>query len=122
MRIAEMNAEQKREYNRVQKRNQRERTAAHRERKRIEDIEAQEAASERAVRASRNLHFFGEESSGRDAQTCADELQIHREFLRAMGKPDVQEGETLRIVARRTLEEWFIIYDHCYGPPFYVPS
>lgn len=71
-------------------------------------IEAQEAAFTRAERAKRNLHFFGEEAPGCDAQSHETELQIHREFLRAMGKPDVQANETLRMVAKRTYEAWIV--------------
>jgi hypothetical protein len=105
----------------------RERQRLHRQReaqKRAHSIEAQRLASERAERKRRDLHFFGESSTGRDAQTCADELQIHREFLRALGQPDVQPGETLRTVAKRTFEAWLTGPFTCrsYGPPFYVPA
>jgi hypothetical protein len=105
----------------------RERQRRHRQReaqKRAHSIEAQQLASERAERKRRNLHFFGESSPECDATTFADELQIHREFLRALGLPDVQPGETLRAVAKRTREGWVKGPFACrsYGPPFYVPA
>ena len=92
-----------------QKKQNRERQQRHRERekqKRDNTIEAQQDAHERAVRTSRNPHFSGESSPGHNAQTFAEELQIHREFLRSLGKPDVTPGETLRMVAKRTYEAW----------------
>jgi hypothetical protein len=105
----------------------RERQRRHRQReaqKRAHSIEAQRVASERAERKRRDLYFFGESSPGRDAQTCAEELQIHREFLRALGQLDVQPGETLRAVAKRTFEAWLASPLTCrvYGPPYYSPA
>jgi len=105
----------------------RERQRRHRQRqaeKRARSIEAQQLASERAERKRRNLHFFGESSPECDATTFADELQIHREFLRALGLPDVQPGETLRAIAKRTREGWVKGPFACgiYGPPIYVPA
>jgi hypothetical protein len=105
----------------------RERQRRHRQReaqKKARSIEAQQLASERAERKRRNLHFFGESSPECDATTFADELQIHREFLRALGLPDVQPGETLRAVAKRTREGWVKGPFACgiYGPPIYVPA
>jgi hypothetical protein len=105
----------------------RERQRRHRQRekqKRARSIEAQRTASERAERKRRDLYFFGEFSSGRDAKTCAEELQIHREFLRALGKEDVKHGETLRTVAKRAFEAWLKGPFTCrsYGPPYYLPA
>jgi hypothetical protein len=105
----------------------RERQRRHRQReaqKRAHSIEAQRLAGERAERKRRDLHFFGEFSSGRDAKTCAEELQIHREFLRALGQPDVQPGETLRTVAKRAFEACLTGTFTCrsYGSPFYAPA
>jgi hypothetical protein len=105
----------------------RERQRRHRQReaqKRAHSIEAQRLASERAERMRRDPHFFGESSPGCDANTFADELQIHREFLRALGKEDVKDGETLRTVAKRAFEAWLTSPFTCrlYGPPFYVPA
>jgi hypothetical protein len=79
----------------------RDRTREYRERLR----EKQEtAAEERAIRD--HLWFFGEVTPRIDARTHAEELEIHREFLRALREPDVQSGETLRDVARRTWAAW----------------
>ena len=79
----------------------RDRTREYRERLR----EKQEtAAEERAIRD--HLWFFGEVTPRIDARTHAEELAIHREFLRALGEPDVQPGETLRDVARRAWAAW----------------
>jgi hypothetical protein len=105
----------------------RERQRRHRQReaqKRAHSIQAQQVASERAERKGRGLHFFGESSPGCDANTFVDELQIHREFLRALGKEDVKDGETLRMVAKRAFEAWLTGPFTCrsYGPPFYVPA
>ena len=105
----------------------RERQRRHRQReaqKRANAIEAQRVASERAERKRRDLHYFGESSPGCNANTFADELQVHREFLRALGKEDVKHGETLRTVAKRTFEAWLTGPFACqsYGPPFYVPA
>ena len=105
----------------------RERQRLHRKRqkqKRARALEAQRLASERAERMGRGPHFFGESSPGRNANTFADELQIHREFLRALGKEDVKHGETLRAVAKRVFQAWLTGPFACrsYGPPFYVPA
>src|ERR1700722_11695130 len=87
----------------------RERQRRHRERQKqnlARSIEAERIASERAERMRRGPHFFGETSPEHDASMFAGELQIHREFLRALGKEDVQDGETLRAVAKRAFEAW----------------
>jgi hypothetical protein len=104
MKVTQMTLEQRREYNRTKKQESREREQQRHKRA----IEAQEAALKRAERAKRDLHFMAEEAPGRDATTCDAELQIHREFLRALGKPDVQSGESLRAVAKRTYEAWLV--------------
>jgi hypothetical protein len=86
-------------------------------------IEAQEAALKLAERAMRNLHFMGEEAPGIDAKTRGAELQIHREFLRALGKPDVQAGESLRAVAKRTYQAWLVgPYADGQAGEYYVPA
>jgi hypothetical protein len=119
--MMELNEEQKlalRQAARERKRTQRERD----KRKRIRTIEAQQAASERVERRRRNLHFYAEVSPGRNAKTLADELQSHREWLRALGEGDVRENETLRDIARRTYNAWLNAACRSYGPPFYVPA
>jgi hypothetical protein len=105
----------------------RERQRRHREReaqKRARSIETQRLASERAERMRRDLHFFGESSPGCNANNFVEELQIHREFLRALGKEDVRPGETLRTVAKRAFDAWLTGPFVCrsYGPPFYAPA
>jgi hypothetical protein len=101
----ELNEEQKRAVRaaaRERKRKQRDRD----KQKRIRALEAQHAAAERAERSRRNLHCYGESTPGRNAVSCADESQIHREFLRALNQPDVQPADTLRSLAKRTFELW----------------
>jgi hypothetical protein len=105
----------------------RERQRRHRQReaqKRAHSIQAQQVASERAERKRRDLHYFGESSPGCNANTFVDELQIHREFLRALGEEDVKDGETFRAVAKRVFEAWQTGPFACqsYGPSFYVPA
>ena len=94
--------EERREYNRLSKQRQRQRERKQRE----QNIEEQEIEETAAEYQTKNLHFFGEESPGVDAKTHDSELKIHREFLRAMDQPDVQPGETLRQLAKRTWEAW----------------
>jgi len=100
--IINMSVEERREYNRLRKQKQREREKQQSE-KYLAELEEKE---EREIYKTRNLHFFGEESPGVDARTHDSELQIHREFLRALHQPDVQPGETLRQVAERTWKAW----------------
>jgi hypothetical protein len=105
----------------------RERQRRHRKRqkqKRARALEAQRLDTERQERIRRGPHFFGESSPGRNANTLADELQIHREFLRALGQKDVQDGETLRALAKRAFEAWLMGPFTCRscGPPFYAPA
>ena len=110
---------ERREYDRNAKQKERDRERQ----KRDKVIEAWAAAQKREERVRRNLHFYGEKAPGRDAKTHAEELQIHREFLRALDKPDVQPGETLRMVAKRTYDQWLVgrYADHHAGE-YYVPA
>jgi hypothetical protein len=103
--MTELTQEQKdtiRAANRERKRLQRTREKE----KRLRAIAEQKAVTERAERIRRNLVFFGEVSSGHNARTLDAELGVHREFLRALGKEDVQNGESLRSVAKRTFDGW----------------
>jgi hypothetical protein len=119
MKLKEMTLEQRKQYNRTKKEESRERERQRRKRA----IEAQEAALTRAEWAKRSLHFMGEEAPGRDAESHEAELQIHREFLRAMGKPDVQADESLRAVAKRTYEAWLVgPYADGQAGEYYVPA
>jgi hypothetical protein len=54
----------------------------------------------------RDLHFFGECRPGRNSDTFEQEVALHREFLRALDKPDVRDGETLPSLAERTYQAW----------------
>jgi hypothetical protein len=100
--IKEMSVEERREYNRLRKQEQRQREKQQSE-KYIAELEESE---EREIYKARNLHFFGEQSPGVDAKTHDAELAIHREFLQALDQPGVQPGETLRTVAKRCWEAW----------------
>jgi hypothetical protein len=105
----------------------RERQRRHRQReakKRAHSVQTQQVANERAERSRRGPHFLGESPPKRSANTFADELQIHREFLRALGKEDVRDGETLRTAAKRAFEAWLTGPFTCRscGPPFYAPA
>jgi hypothetical protein len=118
----ELNEEQKRAIRaaaRERKRKQRQRE----KQKRIRALEAQQAAAERAERRRRNLYCYGECTAGRNAETLAEEIMIHRQFLRALGEPDVQNGESLHSVAQRTYQAWitgpFASRD---GRTIYVPA
>jgi hypothetical protein len=110
---------ERREYNRTAKQNERDRERQRRDKA----IEALAAAQKREERVRRNLHFYGEETPGHDARTHAEEIQVHREFLRALAKPDVQPGETLRMVANRTYDQWLVgRYAGGDAGGYYVPA
>src|SRR5437899_1813400 len=79
-----------------------ERTAAYRERKKLKEEETAEEADEREQCRKFDLRFFGESGFEQNAQSCSEEIHIHRQFLRALNQPDIQEGETLRQLAKRT--------------------
>lgn len=108
MKIADMSPEARRAYNAAAKRKERAKLAEKSDKAKAAAIEKQQDEHEKFVRAGRNLHFFGEETSGCDAKTHASELVIHREFARALGQPDVQEGETLRMLAKRVWDAWLV--------------
>jgi hypothetical protein len=100
--IKDFTPDEKRAYDRERKQKQREREKQKSE-KYLAELEEQE---ERALYTTRNLLFFGEQSPGVDAKTHDAELRTHREFLAGLGQQDVQPGETLRQVAKRTWEAW----------------
>src|SRR5437660_3197114 len=85
-----------------------ERTKKYRERlaekKAIAAEERETAADDIAIR--NRMCYFGEVTPRVNARTHAEELSIHREFLRCLGEQDVQPGENLRDVARRTWAAW----------------
>jgi hypothetical protein len=52
------------------------------------------------------LAFPGELEAFQDAQNCSDALIVAREYILALGQPDVQAGETLLDVERRVVSAW----------------
>ncbi len=79
-----------------------ERTAAYRERLAAKKEIAAEQAEEHAEYKRLNLCSFAETAFETPAQTCQEEIQVHRSWLRALEQPDVLPGETLRQLAKRT--------------------
>jgi hypothetical protein len=59
-----------------------------------------------ARRTKRNECTFGETSPGIDAKTIDEALEVAREMARALGIPDVQEGESLHDFERRVFDAW----------------
>lgn len=49
-----------------------------------------------------NLCSFAETAFETPAKTCVEEIQVHRQWLRALEESDVQPHETLRQLAKRT--------------------
>jgi hypothetical protein len=78
-----------------------EKQRAYLERKKAREESAADDGAERDQCATFDLRFFGESGFEQNAQTAAEEIYIHRQFLRALGEPDVQPGETLRQLAKR---------------------
>src|SRR2546427_1141066 len=79
-----------------------ERTRRYRERLIEKREAAAEEASEKAKCVAQNLCGFAETGYKTPAQTCADEIRLHRSFLRALDQRDILPNETLRELARRT--------------------
>jgi hypothetical protein len=102
MKLKDMTPAERRAYDRARKQKQRTRDKKEREQYEAE-LDKRELAE---VYRNLNLHYLGEEAPGIDACSFEAELAIHREFLRAMGQPDVQPGETLRQLAERTWRGW----------------
>jgi hypothetical protein len=76
--------------------------------------EREELAEQRAAKAQEvakmkrlDLRYWGESKFDHGADTAAEEILIHRLFLRALHQPDCQVGETLRSLAKRTLIAYF---------------
>jgi hypothetical protein len=82
--------------------NRAEQQDAYRERVKAKQETAAEAADLDAQMKALNLCGFSEIAFDTPAQTCQEEIQVHRSWLRALEQPDVKEGETLRELARRT--------------------
>jgi hypothetical protein len=82
--------------------NQAARQEAYRERLSEKQAIAAEQASEIASMKALNLCGFSEVAFNTPARTCAEEIQVHRSWLRALEQSDVLPGETLRQLAKRT--------------------
>jgi hypothetical protein len=67
-----------------------------------------------ARRTKRNQCMFGETRPGIDAKTIDEALEVAREMARALGIPDVQEGESLHDFERRVFGAW-VDYDKFVG-------
>src|SRR5882762_232258 len=78
------------------------RTQRYRERLTEKREVAAEAADVDAQNKALNLCGFAETACDTPAQTCVEEIQVHRSWLRALEQPDIKAGETLRGLARRT--------------------
>jgi hypothetical protein len=59
-----------------------------------------------ARRTKSNECMLGEISPGVDASTLEDALEVAREMARALGSPDVQEGESLHDFEHRVFDAW----------------
>lgn len=66
-----------------------------------------EQAHEAATMKRLDLRYWSESKFDHGADTAAEETLIHRLFLRALQQPDVQPGESLRNLAKRTLIAYF---------------
>jgi len=82
--------------------NRAEQQDAYRERVKAKEEAAAEQADVAAQMKALNLCGFSEIAFDTPAQTCQEEIQVHRSWLRALEEPDIKEGETLRALARRT--------------------
>src|SRR5882762_11718930 len=79
------------------------RTQRYRERLTEKREVAAEAADVDAQYKALNLCGFAETACDTPAQSCQEEIQVHRSWLRALEQPDVLPGgETLRQLAKRT--------------------
>ena len=102
-----------------------ERQEAYRARQREKQEAAAEVAEEIAKMKQLDLRFIGESGFEQNAQWAHEEVHIHRQFLRALGQADVQNGETLRDLAQRTWNallnaEGIGVYQ--YGDDAWIPA
>jgi hypothetical protein len=94
------------------KRQQRERTAKSRAKRKEQsaiDAVANEQKSRSAFDAYRVQHRLvspGEVEAFQNAETCSDALLVAREFLIALNQPDIQAGESLLSAERRVMTAW----------------
>jgi len=97
------------------KRLQRERTRKHREKVKERAANDATAAEQRKFpefnswRTEQRLVSPGEREAFINAESVEDALQVAREFLVALGMPDVQPGETLLKLERRVVTAWLEI-------------
>src|SRR6266403_5012429 len=82
--------------------NRAEQQDAYRERVKAKQESAAEQAEEHAEYKRLNLCSFAETAFETPAQTCQEEIQVHRSWLRALEQPDLLPKETLRQLAKRT--------------------
>jgi hypothetical protein len=79
-----------------------ERTRRYRERLIEKQEEAADTADKEVLCERLNLCSFSEIRWNIPARTCAEEIMVHRQWLRALEADDVRDGETLRQLAKRT--------------------
>ena len=91
------------------------RTQRYRERLTEKHAAAAEASSDLEQCAKFDLRFFGEQAFNKNAESASAEIHIHRQMLRALGKSDVQPGETLRQLSKRVWLALLGISDDGYG-------
>jgi hypothetical protein len=77
-------------------------------------IERAEAAEEHRIMKDLDLRFFGDSAFDHPAGWMDQEVHIHRQFLRALDQPDVQPGETLKMLAERVWNALFSRKPHLY--------
>jgi len=68
--------------------------------------ERRERAIQTAKMRNLDMRFWGDSGYDHPAETVAEEIAIHRLFLRALRQEDVKPGETLRELAFRTYVAW----------------
>ncbi len=105
----------------MKKDSSKERTQKYRERLSERRAAAAEETDERFQCSKFDLRFFGESGFDQNAQTCQEEIHIHRQFLRALSQPDVQEGETLRQLAKRTWDSLLVYEFTSVGVDTWIP-
>ncbi len=124
--IAELSAEEKKEYNKLHRRKSR-------KKEKIAEVEEERLLELERAGIQRNrdgLCFFGEISPNVPARTNNELIKVLRQFLRALGEPDVAVGqETTQQLGMRCWQAYLggpytIKPDHyCYDPHVvYVPS
>lgn len=101
----DMTVEERREYNRKAKQESRARQAE------TIKLAAQKVAEKEQAEFLKkclkfNACYFGEIAPNQSAPNAEEELQISREFCRALHLPDIADGETIRDFVLRVLRQW----------------